>query len=178
MSDWIIRMKLLVALAAFVGCIVAANATTNALGVVAWLGITATAGTWLAGLSFVARDWLHEAGGPRWVAAALLLGAGVSAALSPTLALASTVAFLLSEFADWGVYAPLRRRGKARAALASNIFGSVIDSTAFLLLAGFPLSLLGTQVLVKVAASTVVVMGVRLAVLRKPMLAAGGGRHA
>lgn len=157
--------------------VIAANYTTATLGVVSWLGITATAGTWLAGLAFVARDWLHEEGGPRWVAVAVLLGAGVSAVMSPALALASGVAFLLSELCDWGVYAPLRRRGKTRAALASNVVGSVVDSAAFLLLAGFPLSLLGTQVLVKVAASTAVVMGVRLAVSRQSLHAASGGRH-
>lgn len=168
----------LLTLAAFAGCIVAANAATASLGVVAWFGVAATAGTWLAGLSFVARDWMHETGGPKWVALALAVGAALSALMSPTLALASAVAFTLSETADWAVYAPLRRRGKVRAALASNVVGSVVDSAAFLLLAGFPLALLGTQVLVKVAASTVVVMGVRLAVLRQPVLAAGGGRHA
>ncbi len=168
----------LLALAAFAGCIVATNAATASLGAVAWFGVAATAGTWLAGLSFVARDWMHETGGPKWVALALAVGAALSALMSPTLALASAVAFTLSETADWAVYAPLRSRGKVRAALASNVVGSVVDSAAFLLLAGFPLALLGTQVLVKVAASTVVVMGVRLAVLRQPVLAAGGGRHA
>ena len=50
-------------------------------------------------------------------------------------------------------------------------------SALFLTLAGFPLGGMGTQVLVKIAATTAVVMGVRLAVLRQPHRA-GGERHA
>jgi len=165
-------------LVVFVGIVVASNAATNTLGVVAWLGITATVGTWLAGLSFVARDALHESAGHRWVLSAIVVGAVVSAILSPTLALASGVAFLVSEAADWLIYAPLRARGLIRAALASNAVGAVVDSALFLLLAGFPLALLPTQVLVKVAASTVVVLGVRLALPRQSVHTAGGGRHA
>lgn len=166
------------AFAAFAGVVLAANAATATLGVVTWLGVAATAGTWLAGLAFVARDWLHDTAGPRWVAGALAIGAGMSALLSPGLAVASAAAFLLSEGIDWAVYAPLRRRGRVRAALASNVAGAFVDSAAFLLIAGFPLALLGTQVLVKVAASTIVVMGVRIAVPREPVFTGRGGRHA
>lgn len=165
-------------LVALLTVIVVTNAVTTSLGVVTWLGVTATAGTWLAGLVFIARDWLHESGGPRWVLPAIIAGAALSAALSPALALASGVAFLLAELSDWAVYAPLRRRGKVRAALASNVVGSIVDSAAFLLIAGFPLAMLGTQSVLKIAVSTITVLGVRLAVPRQPMHAASGGRHA
>ena len=47
---------------AVIGAIVAANVATSALGMVTWLGVAATAGTWLAGLALVARDWLHRRG--------------------------------------------------------------------------------------------------------------------
>lgn len=144
--------------AAFVVVVIATNVITATLGVVTWLGIAATAGTWLAGLAFVARDWVHDALGPRWAAACILAGAAISAAVSPALALASATAFLLSELADFAVYAPLRKRGRVRAALASNIVGSVVDSAVFLLIAGFPMALLGTQVGLKVAVSTATVL--------------------
>jgi len=97
-------------LAAFVAVVLIANATTNALGMVTWLGVTATAGTWIAGFGFVARDGLQEAASRRWVWIAILAGAALSALFSPALALASAVAFLVSEGADWAVYTPLRRR--------------------------------------------------------------------
>ena len=143
---------------AFVGVVLATNIATASLGVVDWLGVAATAGTWLAGLAFVARDWVHDTLGPRWVVVCILIGAALSAAFSPALAVASATAFLLSELADFAVYAPLRERGRARAAVASNIVGSVVDSAVFLWIAGFPISLLGTQVALKVTVSTLAVL--------------------
>ena len=166
-------------LAAFVGVIVAANLLTAHLGVVTWLGLAATAGTWLAGFGFVARDALHESGGIRWVAVAILLGVVVSVAFSPRLALASGVAFAVSELADWGIYSRLRESGRTRAALASNVVGSVVDTLLFLWLAGFPLDGTPTQVLIKVGTTTAFVLGVRLALRRQPVQQrTSGGRHA
>ena len=170
----------LAAFAALLAVIVAANALTATHGLVTVAGLTATAGTWVAGLAFVARDWLHDTGGRRWVAAAIMAGALLSALLSPSLALASAVAFAVSEAADWAAYAPLRRRHRLAAALASNTVGAVLDSLLFLALAGFPLAGAGTQTVVKVATTTAVVlavMGVRRALLRQPDRA-GGRRHA
>lgn len=165
--------------AAFVAVVIAANAATSHLGLVHWLGLTATAGTWVAGFAFVARDYLHESGGKWWVLGCILAGASISAAMSPMVALASAVAFTLAEFADYAVYAPLRRRGYVRAAIASNVVGSVVDTLLFLVIAGFPMSGAGTQVFLKVALTTVFVIGVaRLAVSRKPMQPEGGAGHA
>ena len=135
---------------------------------VAVAGLTATAGTWIAGFAFVARDWLHDTGGRKWVAAAIVLGAILSAILSPTIAIASAVAFTVSEMADWAVYSPLRHRSRIGAALASNTVGAVLDSLLFLAIAGFPLAGAGTQTIVKVAATAAIVagLGVRRALLR------------
>ena len=169
-------MKRILSLAALVGAVVAANALTNSLGLVTWLGLTATAGTWVAGFAFLARDGLHEWGGRRWVLAGILIGAVLSALLSPMLALASAVAFTVSELADYAVYSPLRRSGWARASIASNVVGSVVDTVLFLWIAGFPLDGTLTQVVVKVGTTTAVVLGVRLALLRKPVRASSGGR--
>jgi hypothetical protein len=49
--------------------------------------------------------------------------------------LASTAAFLLSEFADFAVYTPLARRRLVAAVVASSIVGLVVDSIVFLWLA-------------------------------------------
>lgn len=165
---------------AFIAIVVATNWITSTLGVVTWLGIAATAGTWLAGFSFVARDSVHDELGGRWVVACIIVGAAVSAAFSPSLALASAAAFLLSEFADFAVYRPLRRRGYVRAALASNLAGSVVDSIAFLLIAGFPMALVWAQVGIKYATTSLFVLAVWgfRAVSRQPVYAAGGGSDA
>lgn len=154
------------AFAALQAAIVTSNALTSTLGLVTVAGLTATTGTWVAGLAFIARDWLHDAAGRRWVLAAILIGAALSALLSPTLAFASAVAFAVSEAADWAVYAPLRSLTWVGAAIASNAVGALIDSAIFLALAGFPLEGVATQTAVKVASTTLVV------------LVAGGGRRA
>lgn len=164
--------------AAFVGVVIVANVLTDAYGLVNVLGLTATAGTWVAGLAFLIRDELHESAGRHTVAVAILTGAALSAALSPALAIASAAAFLLSESADWGIYAPLRRRSRIGAALLSNTAGALVDTAVFLLLAGFPLDGAPTQVVVKVATTALILIGVRLALPRKPVCAESGGRHA
>ena len=165
---------------AFVAVVVVANVVTDRLGVVTVLGATATAGTWLAGLAFVARDTLHEAGGSHWVLAAILAGAVASAAFSPALALAAGIAFLISETADWAVYAPLRRRGRLRAAVASNAVGSVVDTAAFLAIAGFPLAVAPTQVAVKggISIAAALIVGRIGALSRQPLHGGGAGSHA
>lgn len=154
----------------YIATIVAANWMTGHFGLVHVAGLAVTAGTFAAGLSFVARDALQDAAGRIWVLAAILAGAGLSAALSPVqLAVASGVTFVVSESADMAVYTPLKRRSRLAAWVASNVVGSLIDSALFLWLAGFPMSGFTGQATVK----TVVGVGT-------PLLVAGmsGARRA
>lgn len=135
------RAAAALAAVAFLATILAANYATTRYGMVpVGFGLAATAGTYLAGLSFVLRDTLHDLAG-RWATLAVIAaGAALSFIVAdPFIALASAVAFGLSESADLAVYAPLRRRGYVRAAIASNVVGSVVDSVAFLAIAGFPI---------------------------------------
>jgi len=169
--------------AAFLGCIIAANYVTSRYGMVpVGFGLAATAGTYFAGLSFVIRDSLQDAAGKRWTLAVITLGAALSFLVSdPFIALASAVAFGLSETADLAIYTPLRKRGYVRAAVTSNVVGSFVDTIAFLLIAGFPVrqALAGQMVgklLVTVAAVALVVI-VR-AVSREPLRAEGGASNA
>ena len=164
--------------AAFAGVVIAANFLTDTLGLVTLLGLTATAGTWVAGFGFVVRDELHEVAGRHTVAAAILTGAALSAVLSPQLAVASATAFLVSESADWAIYAPMRQRNRMAAALLSNTVGALIDTALFLLIAGFPLDGAPTQVVVKVGTTALVLLGVRLVVSRQSLHTRGGGRDA
>lgn len=117
----------------FIACIIVANWATKRWGMVpVGLGLTATAGTYAAGLSFGIRDALHEAAGRHYVLAAILTGAGISAFLSPGLAAASGIAFLVSETADLCVYEPLRRKNWVKAVVASNAVGAAVDTVLFL----------------------------------------------
>jgi uncharacterized PurR-regulated membrane protein YhhQ (DUF165 family) len=147
----------LLAAGAYVGAVLAANWATAHLGFIpVGFGLTAIAGTYAAGATFILRDFVQDTLGRRVVLAAIVVGAVLSAAVSPTqLALASGITFLLSEAADFAVYTPLRSRGWARAVLASNTVGFVFDSFLFLWLAGFPIASTVTGQIVGKAWATV-----------------------
>lgn len=115
--------------------------------------LMAPSGVLLIGVALVARDALHESGGARWVFAAIAVGSLLSAALSPALALASGAAFALGELADYAVYAPMRRHGRAWAVAVSGIAGASVDSALFLWLAFGSLDFLAGQIIGKLYAS-------------------------
>lgn len=153
--------------AAFLACILAANFVTSRFGLVpVGFGLVATAGTYFAGLTFVLRDSLHDMAGRGWTLAVIGAGAVLSFLVAdPRIAAASAAAFLLAEVADLLVYAPLRRRGYIRAAVASNIAGALVDTLVFLTVAGFPVAAAAPgQIVGKLlvtAAAVLVVLGVR-----------------
>lgn len=138
-------------LALYIASIVSANIAITAFGMVpVGFGLLAPAGVYFAGLSFTLRDLTQEALGRWWTVAAILVGAALSALLSPSLALASGTAFLLSELADLAVYTPLRRRQWTAAVVLSGFVGAVVDSALFLLLAFGSLDFLTGNVLGKI----------------------------
>ncbi len=168
--------------AAFVGTVVLANVVTSHWGLIAaGFGLLVPAGTYSAGLALGLRDGLQDRCGVRWVLGAIAFGAGLSFVLADyRIALASGVAFLVSEIADLSIYTPLRRAGRRRAVLASNATGAVVDTVIFLSIAGFPLTFesVGGQVLVKAVWCSLAVLAVRevvrrRAVLRQPVLSEG-----
>lgn len=102
--------------AAFAGTVVAANWALGRYGIVPiGFGLYAPAGVYFAGLAFGLRDALHERGGARWVLAAIGVGGLISYVIEDAdtipgglvpIAVASAVAFTVSELADLAVYAP------------------------------------------------------------------------
>lgn len=149
-------------IALYVGTIFAANWAVTAFGVVpVGLGFEAPAAVYFVGLALTFRDLAQDAVGSRAVLLAILAGAGLSAIVSPALAVASGAAFLVSELADFAVYTPLRRRGWAGAVLISNAVGLVLDSVIFLTLAFGSLTFLPGQIVGKAVATilAVVVLG-------------------
>lgn len=148
--------------AGFVATVLAANYATTTWGMVpVGLGLTATAGTYFAGLSFVLRDTVQDTGGRWLVLAAIVAGAALSYAIAaPAIATASAAAFAIAETVDLAIYTPLRSRGYLRAALASNLAGSVVDTVVFLAIAGFGVTTLAVtgQVLAKMTVTALVVL--------------------
>lgn len=160
--------------AGFAATVILANWATSRFGLIpVGFGYEATGGAYFAGLAFILRDAVQDALGRRWVGGALIAGAIVSYAVSsPALAIASAVAFMVSESADMAVYTPLRASGYLRAALVSNTVGAAIDTLVFLGLAGFPVwASFPGQMIGKTASTGVIALGVVMAraLLRQPL---------
>lgn len=119
-------------------------------------GLMAPSGVLVIGLALVLRDLVHETLGRTVTMGVIVVGAGLSGLVAPpALAVASAVAFLMSEMADLAVYAPLRERRLALAVLLSGVIGAIVDSAVFLWLAFGSLAYLPGQVVGKVLASVV-----------------------
>jgi uncharacterized PurR-regulated membrane protein YhhQ (DUF165 family) len=97
-----------------------------------------TAGTFAAGFALIARDAVQVSAGKIVVLLAIIAGAAISAITSnPTIALASGIAFLVSELIDFAVFTPLKEKSLARAVVISSVVSAPVDTVLFLYLAGF-----------------------------------------
>ena len=140
----------LLSLVGYIATIFLANWAIATFGMVGvGFGLLAPAGVYFVGLAFTFRDTTQRTLGREWAVVAILIGAALSAFVSPEFALASGVAFLTSELADFAVYTPLARRRWLSAVVASNIVGTIVDSILFLWLAFGSLEFLNGQVVGK-----------------------------
>lgn len=113
-------------------------------------GLMAPSGVLLVGLALVLRDLVQRRLGKLWALIAILIGALISYWLAPpALVVASTLAFLISEIADFAVYTPLQERRLVLAVLLSSVVGLMIDSVVFLYLAFGSLDFVAGQILGK-----------------------------
>src|SRR5262247_1412989 len=113
-------------------------------------GLMAPSGVIMIGIALVLRDLVQRRLGVGVAVVAINVGAALSAMIAPpSLVIASTVAFLMSEFADLAVYTPLARRGLIAAVVASSMVGLVVDSIVFLYLAFGSLDFLLGQIVGK-----------------------------
>lgn len=147
-------------LLAFLACIPTANWLISNVGtrcipngpcvIPVGFGLSAPSGVLMIGLALVLRDLVQRWLGLQWVLTAIVAGAALSGFVAPpALALASAVAFLVSELADTAVYTPLAERRLMLAVLASSVVGLAIDGALFLWLAFGSLQFLPGQILGK-----------------------------
>lgn len=130
--------------------IVGANWAIRVFGFVpVGFGLEAPAGVFFAGLAFTFRDLIHRSIGKWWSLAAVGMGSALSILVSTDFALASGLAFGLSELADFAVYTPLWRRRWLLAVATSNVVGLVVDSALFLWLAFGSLDFIEGQIVGK-----------------------------
>lgn len=144
-------------LVAYIACIPIANWLIQHIGTVCppdgpclipvAPGLMAPSGVLMAGLALVLRDLVQRRLGVTYGLVAIGVGTVLSAALAPApLVVASAVAFLLSELADFAVYTPLQKRGLVLAVVASSFVGLIADSLLFLWLAFGNLQFLTGQI--------------------------------
>lgn len=129
------KLRAVVAITGYLACILGANWALERWGIVDYGLLVLPAGVWFAGLAFGFRDAVQELAGRSAVALVIVAGSLLSLLIEPTFAVASGTAFLLSEFADFAIYTPLRERNWPTAVAASNIVGAIVDSLLFLWLA-------------------------------------------
>lgn len=172
---------------AFAASVVLANWLTTTFGFIpVGFGLTATAGTLVAGAALALRDLIQDTLGRVVSLLAILVGSAASFAVAdPFIALASVTAFAVSELADFGVYTPIRSRARfggrrwAVAVIASGAVGAIVDTVVFLGIAFGPASIapaLAGQLVGKAwAALLYLAIGwvVARAVLREPQHAKG-----
>lgn len=149
-------MRGLVYLVGYIGTIFAANWALSVVGFIpVGFGLLAPAGVLFAGLALALRDLVQDTYGKTAVILAIVAGAALSYLVSPVFALASGVAFLVSELIDLVVYTPLRKRNWYGAVAASNVVGLFVDSALFLWLAFGSLAFIAGQVVGKLEVTLV-----------------------
>lgn len=120
-------------------------------------GYDAPSGVLWIGLALLVRDVVQSALGKPAVLGGIAVGAALSYLVAPSLALASAVAFGLSELLDFAAYTPLVERGRVIAAvIASNTVGAVIDTFVFLWLAFHSLQFWQGQIIGKLLVTAAV----------------------
>jgi queuosine precursor transporter len=100
-----------------------------------WMGTLYLANV-IVGFVFVLRDYAQREIGHKVLLVTALAGIPVYYFAGPGLAIASMVAFLLSEMADWAVYTFTKRPLQSRIIL-SSLVSVPVDTLAFQHLAGY-----------------------------------------
>ena len=119
-------------------------------------GIMAPSGVLMVGLALLLRDAVHETLGKYWALGAIAVGAVLSFFFAdPYIAVASLLAFTVSELSDFAVYSKVRARSRELGVLASGIVGSIIDSVLFLWVAFGSLAHIDEQIIGKIGVTCI-----------------------
>jgi len=169
-------VKTFAALAAlFVALVVLANWLASRFVVSVGLGRIAPAGVFCIGAVLILRDWMQQLRGLGWtmplVYAAGLASWGIGDAAGWTqlqkVAVASVVAFTISETVEAVVFTPLRNRNLSLGVALSATVGNALDSYVFLTLAFGSLTFFLGQFIGK---SEMIAVGTALTLVRRRLL--------
>lgn len=117
-------------------------------------GMTAPSGVLMVGAALVLRDQVQEHLGTQWSLIAILIGAVLSYLLAdPFIAIASILAFGVSELVDFFAYTKVRQKSRELAIAVSGLVGAIFDSIVFLYIAFGSLAYIEGQIFGKLAIS-------------------------
>lgn len=132
-------MLIVIAVIFYVAAMIAANLLVSHFGP----SVTALNAFFLIGLDLALRDWLHLRLTALRLGALILFTSVLTYLLNPaavSIAVASSIAFMASAFADWLAFSKVRGTWLKRA-YWSNVVGALVDSILFPLLAFGPAGL-------------------------------------
>lgn len=128
-------------------------------------GMTAPSGVLMVGAALVLRDQVQEHLGAKWALGGILVGAILSYLLAdPFIALASILAFGVSELVDFGAYTYVRKYGRALAVAVSGLVGAIMDSIVFLYVAFGSLAYVEGQIFGKLIISLLAAAAIKYVV--------------
>ena len=120
----------------YVLCVVAANYSFAIMPTWQFGDAMVPTATFVVGITFVARDFAQRSAG-HWVLVAMAVALVISYFLAdPKVAMASALAFAISELVDWAVYSFTKKPFYSRV-LLSSVLSAPIDSAVFLTYIGF-----------------------------------------
>ena len=118
----------------YISSIVVGNLVVNYFGIVNWFGLIFPAGAIFIGLTFSLRDFTQRYWGNKKIWYFILISAIVTLYMNWKIAVASVVAFLVSESVDWLVFTITKKPLHHRIWI-SNLFSTPIDSILFVVIA-------------------------------------------
>lgn len=150
------RYSLLFWPALYFGAIVLSNLMMVWLPMVPVFGVDIPPAIFVFGFVFALRDFAQRAIGHRVLAVMAIAAIATYWLAGPTIALASTTAFLASELADWAVYT-ITKRPFLQRMLLSSVVSVPVDTAVFFLalgildtkslIVGIAIKMIGTAVL-------------------------------
>ena len=125
-------------------------------------GMTAPSGVLMVGAALVLRDQVQEHLGTKWSLGGILVGAILSYLLAdPFIAIASILAFGVSELVDFAAYTYVRKYGRAFAVATSGLVGAILDSMVFLTIAFGSLAYIEGQIVGKLVISLAAAVAIK-----------------
>ena len=140
----------------YLGSILVANLLVKYFGIVIVFGLSFPAGAVMVGLSFSFRDMVQRSYGKKSCWLFMILATIITVMFSINIAVASGLAFFISELIDWFIFTYLKTSYRKRV-MFSNVISTPIDSLIFVpLVFGWVWPAIIGQAVIKIISSFII----------------------